>query len=269
MARTAQEVYDVIIAKKQTFPVLAEMDSVSAVAVFKLWGWITAEEISLFETIFDQAKSDLQEIVDSNVYGTAPWFVSILKKFQEGDNLQILPNGTLGYSIIDESKQIIKHASFLEQTGGIMLLKVATEAGAVLGPITNEQLTQVRGYLNKRRPAGVRYSVISEEADKLRMVAEVYYNPLFTLDTIKTNVEAAVTAYLNNLSFDGIVYASKLTDVIQEIEGVEDIYINQLTGISSAGNTLFNRSYRARAGYLIPDDTAGNTLADTITYIVS
>ena len=266
MARTTDQIYNAIIAEKESRPELAGLTSVSATAVWRLLAFVVATVVWLHEKMFDQYTLDLQTLADNSIVGSGRYYVTAMLEFQEGDTLVVLPSGRLGYNVIDAAKRIIKLASFQEQPGGVVLIKVAALSGTAIQPLTAAQRTQAQGYARKIGFAGVRTNVISETADKLRVFATVYYNALIDIAVMRAGVEAAIGNYLKNLDFDGAVYASKLQDAIQSVPGVEDIRITLLTGVSGLGAQNWERIYRTRAGYIGPDTAPGLTFADTITY---
>jgi hypothetical protein len=267
MARTIDQIYNAILIEKAARPELAGVTSASATAIWRHMAYLSATAIWVHEKFFDAYRADLQQLVDSAVVGTGQYYVNALRVFQSGDTLSVLPSGRLGYEVVDETKRIIALASYVEQAGGIVLLKAAKLDNGSVVELAPAELMQAIGYVNRIRFAGVRTTVISEPADLLRAYVEVYYNSLIDIAVIRARVEDAVKAYLKTLSFDGAVYASRIQDAIQRVDGVEDVKINTLSGVSSLGVVAFDRIYRTRAGYIEADTTAGFTLADTLNFI--
>ncbi len=94
----------------------------------------------------------------------------------------------------------------------------------------------------------------------------VYYNPLFDLVVLKTQVEAAISLYLAELPFDGIVVLSRITDAVQSVEGVEDVVLSAALARTNTGAfSAIARTYQTQAGYIqIDPDQA---LSSTIQYL--
>ena len=78
--------------------------------------------------------------------------------------------------------------------------------------------------------------------------------------------------------FDGTLLMSDIERLIRNITGVNDVVLNNIKArkfdvlIASAtpliaNKTTLQRSYSSSAGYMIPEDTAGYTLADSLTLI--
>jgi hypothetical protein len=267
MARTVEQIVQEMITAKEAKPELAGLTSTSVTAIWRLWIYVFAMVVWAHEKFFDQYKIDLQALVDANIIGTGSWYAQQLLKFQLGDTLEVLPSGKLGYLANDDSKKIVKRSSYQEQPGSLLLLKAAKEVSGAVVPLTATELTQLKGYVERVRFAGVNISVISENADKLRPVLDVYYNSLISPLVFIPNVEAAISSYCSQLDFDGFFYVSKMVDAIQAVEGVIDVKVNTMTAVSSVATNTFDRIYRTRSGYIEPDTESGYTLADLITYV--
>lgn len=265
MARSVQEIFSRIEAAKNAEPTLAQINSQSVTAIWRLWAFVTAAIIWLHETMFDSYKLDLQSLVDGQYVGSGSWYASALLRFQVGDLLTMGDNGKPVYPVLDPAKRIVARSSFQELPNSLLLLKAAKLVNAALQPLAPVELTQVRGYVARLKLAGVQVSVISEPADLLRVGAEVYYNSLIAPATLRASLLASINAYLAALPFDGTVSLQSVVDAIQRTPGVLDVRMLYLRGVSSLGTIQFDRIYRARAGYIQPDPTLGFTLADTIT----
>ena len=242
----------------------------SATGLYNLIAFAVATVFFLHQKIFNTHQEELQNLVDQNYIGTPDWYVSQLLKFQKGDTLVIKNESEIGYAVEDEDKQIIDRASYLEQSSSILLKAAKEDSSGNLTQLTSDEKTQVEAYIEAISPAGVNWSFLSEPADKLRASIDIYYNPLINLNTIKTDVKQAIKDYLGAIPFNGKVKKLHLVDAIQEVEGIEDVLVQQLTGVEDNGTTTtFTREYQTRAGYIIPDDTAGNTLDDLLNFIAA
>jgi hypothetical protein len=154
-------------------------------------------------------------------------------------------------------------------------VKVAkSEPPAALSSLELDALTS---YINVIGVAGISYNVISNAADRLYVAAQVYYRGLFS-SVIKTNVIAAINAYLASIPFNGQVKVSELETAILSVDGVEDVILQDVRARDNAtaypggtplviGNTLASRLWPTLAGYAISEDTAGGTLADSLIFI--
>jgi uncharacterized phage protein gp47/JayE len=150
---------------------------------------------------------------------------------------------------------------------GRVTIKVAKDDPPA--PLAAGEVTALEDYLSVIMPAGPIVTVMSDTADKLYVDADVYYDGQF-VDSIQTDVEAAINTYLASLDFNGAVYVSKIQDAIQNVRGVNDVVINEVRARKDAtvfaGATTITRQWSTVAGYIVEETTSGQTFADTITY---
>lgn len=267
MARSIADIKASILAKKAEYRELDVLDSPSATAIWNLWTYIVAYLVHYFETLQDAFKAEIEETIRRGVVGRGEWYVSKAYQFQYGDDLKVI-DGVLQYEQIDESKKIIKRASYTKESGTLTKLKVATEDldGNIQG-LSSPQLIAFTDYVNNIMFAGSQITIVSANTDFLRLTATVYYNPLFALDAFKPKVEAAIRGYLKALPFDGIVKVSSLIDAVQAVEGVTDFTIQTIRAKSNAGSYVaVERIYQTVAGYIQIDET-NYPLATNLTYV--
>ena len=121
-----------------------------------------------------------------------------------------------------------------EGSVGVTKLKVYfSDAGKQ--PLTGDVRTSFETYMRQVGAAGTHYLFVSETPDELRVHLHVYYDAL-VLDSTGARlngggnpVEEAIEGYLNGLEYGGVMYASKLIDVIQQAEGVKDVTLDGTT----------------------------------------
>lgn len=222
---------------------------------------IISFSIWTLEILFDKHKSEITSIVDNNHYGNHEWYNIKAKEFQLGDDL-IVAGGIIRYSEINESKRIIKYSATVP--GAIIQVKVAREDSGHLSVITNASpefiLDKIQDYFNKIKPFGTKVSVTSNYPDKLKIIADVYVNPLLlnndgtAVNDINRPVDIAINAFLETIEFNGKLNIQKLTDSIQGVNGVEDI-INLQVWAKYGENeyTQVTREYYSYAGWMIID----------------
>lgn len=275
MARSIALIKQQLIDQKNAETALSGLTSTSQTAIWNLWFFIQAFAINLFEQLLDSYKVEIETVANSAIPNTDAWVQAQAFKFQYGDNIQLV-NLIPTYTIIDTGKQIIKRCSVKTDNNKICQIKVAKETGKLTTPELNA-LTTYYGYIGN---AGITYNIISDDADQIEVVADVYYDGQYTA-TIQSNVESAINTYLANISFDGIVYVSKIEDTIQAVQGVKDI---KLTAINArrdsqpygTGTVVYNlstgtnaRIYQTYAGYIEEEQTSGHLFANTINYIIA
>jgi hypothetical protein len=102
-------------------------------------------------------------------------------------------------------------------------------------------------------------------------------------------VQAAITAYLTSIPFNGDIFASGLEEAILAVTGVSDVilndvYLRKATDSAPSGGTaplvppsnelnqlvsgsaVINRYLTTYAGYVIPETTGGYTLNDYLSF---
>ena len=255
MARTITEIENEILIAKNSNATLQTIDTNSR---FSVWGaivYVVAFVIHTLERLFDLHKQEIQETITQAIPGNADWFIIKAKEFQYGDNLVLNSDFVPDYKAINEEKKIVKYAAINTSANGQVILKVATEdAQNNIVPLSGNELTALRHYIDRLMPVGTSLLVNSLSTDYLKLEADIYYNPLINISITQDLVYAAVANYLKQLPFDGRVLVSKLMDAIQQVEGVEDIYIAQVQGrMNSGGFVSFERIYFTEAGYVQVD----------------
>ncbi len=134
---------------------------------------------------------------------------------------------------VDESVLIIKCAAAEEYFGlNVVRIKVAKQDGDELGPLSEPELTALKGYMQKVKDAGVRMRVTSEDPDDLSLHLSVYYDPLVLnsagarLDGVDdTPVKKAINLFLASLPFNGVFVLNELIDAIEAVDGVEIAHV--------------------------------------------
>lgn len=284
MARTIAEIYAAIVADKDAQTsisalaptadteqqLLTALNSTSKVAVWRLWAYITAVAIWTHELIWDTFRVEVQAIADAAYTGTAVWYQAQVLAYQHDDT--VTWDATVGkykYATIDPTKQVVKRCAIVEGSDTVLTFKVAKlNLGQPIALSSPEQ-TGLSSYINKIRFAGTRYVIISGNGDILKITGNIYYDGSIDPATIKTNVEAAILAYIGQLPFNGQFRLTALTDAIQTVEGVQDVYLTNVSSKTISGNpyVAILRAATPLYGYFVISTTGGETLTDTLTYI--
>lgn len=269
------ELYNAITGSVLTDPELTQLTSPSAASVWRLWVFITSVCIWVHEYLWGLFRQEVDEVAANAVPNTARWLRNQLYRFQYGYDL-LFDNYVPYYTTQDPDAQIIAQAAVVETTTGLVLVKVAKRAsGGLLEPLTPLEVQAVEQYIDDIKPAGTITQVLSLNADKIKVLAEVYYDPLFVQIAVKTNTEKAIVNYLQNLAFNGKLHLSKLQDAIQSAPGVIDVnlsYVGAQVGTNpytQISNSVYpaTPTYQSVAGYC--DIDPAFPLANTIAYIPS
>jgi len=265
--RSLTDIHNELIAAKEAEPKLAALNSPSRFAIWRLWLYVVATAIWTVEQLFVRHQSEVQALIDQNIFGSAEWFVQKVKAFQYGDDLvRNLETGGLTYETINPTKQIITHAAITVARGDIQVatIKVAKTLNGEPNQLSPNELTAVRGYIDRLQPPGATIVVNSLPADIVRLSLDVYYNPLFDVQTLQTEVENVVQRYFDNLPFDAQILRSKIGDtILAGVSGVNDVVISLFEARAVGGAFApVERVYIPESGYIKfdPDQPLGINL---------
>lgn len=236
MARTITEIQNQIFAKIAGDPKLTELNSVSKVAIYRLFVFVVAYACWLLEVIFDSHAAQIDNAILQQKSGTPNWYKNKSLAFQYGFDL--LPDSDIydntGYTDDEiEASKIVKYCSVKEsQESNRLVIKVAGESGDDLQPLEGEEKTAFDAYLQEIKYAGVKLLVVNNPADKLLLKMEVYYDVL-VLDNNGTSilngdkpVEKAIRAYMKALPFNGELVMNDLIGYLRLVPGVKNVHIN-------------------------------------------
>jgi hypothetical protein len=279
MARTISEIYNAIVTEKasmdniktalqpeidSTATLIADLNSESKVAVWRLMYYVFAVAVWIHEVLWDEFKAEVEIIKNSFIPGTAGWLKEEALKFQYGDNM-VLQNGKYVYATTNTTTQIVKYCSITE--GGMVVIKAAKAENNLPVALLPAELASFAYYMmTYKRFAGVQMSVLSADPDLIRIYADIYYNPLFEIEDVTASVETQINSYLANLPFNGMFSTISVVDYIQLATGFRDIQINKLEAKDQINNWIeFQRIYSPYSGYFKID--TDNPLSITINYI--
>lgn len=255
--------------EKQT---LANLNSNSKAAVWRLWVFIYAFAIWVHEGIFETHKREIEELIALNKVHTAKWYRGKALLFQFGFELgesDIYDNTGVDESSVISSK-LVKQAS-VEEIAGSLKIKVAKNVPSVnelldndfdLAPLTDEERAAFGQYMGLIKDAGTRLEIISRPPDLLKMEIDIYFDPL-VLDGNGSRldggdnypVKRAISEFLYNLEFNGELILTKLTDHLQKVEGIEMPVIKKAEARFADNEFIeLNETYIADSGYMLMSD---------------
>ena len=231
MARSIEQINNEIIKAKEAEPALAGLTSTSKVAIWRLWAYITAFVIYTLEQIFDQHKAEVLEALTQLKPHTARWYRNKALAFQYGFDLipdtDKFNNQGFTEDQISASK-IVKYSAVTEvETESRLIVKIATEQGGELQPISQGQKASFDAYINEIRDAGVRITTINYLPDILKLQMKIYRDPLVLNENGQSilsgekPVEKAIKEYFKKLPFNGELVLAHLVDALQQVEGVK------------------------------------------------
>jgi len=247
MARSIQDIQQLIYAQKAQEPALENLNSTSKVAMWRLWVYIISVAIWSLEKLFDLHRTDIDKRLTELKPHTARWYRSKALAFQYGFGLSFdsdkYNNQWLTEEQIEASK-IIKYSAVVESKNeGRLIVKIAGEQGDTLQPITDAQRQSFEAYLQEIKDAGVRLSVVNYQPDILHLQMKIIYDPLVldsngqSITKATKPVEETIISYLKRLPFNGELVLAHLIDALQQAEGVKipHLVLAQSKNITSGG----------------------------------
>ena len=236
---------------------------------------------ALYEQLADNSIAEMEDIQNKSAAATKPWIQDKMFKFQySATNPQYVQivNGIPGYPTVDENLKIITACAVTTTVTQNVKVKVAKEDPFVA--LSAPEITAAQDYIDTIGTAGITYIVTSLDADKIWIEADIWFKGSYNA-VIQTNVINALNAFLLNLSktdFSGFIYVADIINCIKAVEGVNDVTLNDVQCRSDAqafgagidlviGADVVLRKYPSVAGYIIQEDTVGQTFADTLNFI--
>lgn len=226
---TLKTIYDLDASK--TFDEQFSKVSLEAILIF-----IFSTSAWLLEQLWDTFRVETEKRINDAYVTSRQWYYRKALEFQKGDSLEFdSKTYSYRYPVIDESKQIVKNVAVRQVVDmEVTKLKIYFSDGSKQ-PLTGDLRNSFETYIREIGAAGTHYLFVSEAPDPLRIHLRVYYDPL-VLDSKGTRlegdgkpVEETIETYLNTLEYGGTFYASKLVDMIQNTEGVEDVELDGTT----------------------------------------
>ena len=280
MARTIEQIQKSIIEQIQATPELAEANSTSRRAIWRLFAYVQASAILLLEQIIDVFTLENDIKISKAIPATASWLNAKILEFQySATNPQIveLIDFAPAYPVIDASLRIISRCSVTTTISNQVIIKVAKSEPPVA--LTSTELNSLQSYVNQIGIVGVNYNCQSLTADKIHIEAEIYYDGQYST-VIAGTVTAAINSFLSNLSFNGVLKVSDIEIAIRNVVGVNDILIRNLkmrddtTAFANGtfliqNNTVISRVFPTISGYVVEETTAGETFTDKLIFIAN
>ncbi len=235
--RTIQDIQKIIIKEKDKYPELNELNSTSKTAIWRLWVFIIAYITYTLEVIFANHKKETNEQLSLLKPHTLRWYRDKALKFQDGFTLKIDSDQYDNQNATEEqikASQKIKYAAVVEaENQARLIVKVTGEKDQKMSQLPHEVFERFKHYMGEVKDAGVLITFVNYPADKLRLKITIIRDKL----VLKPNgenillgvneVEKAIKDHLKHLPFNGELSLQKLTDKIQQVNGVLDLSIEQ------------------------------------------
>lgn len=199
----------------------------SKVSLESLLFYAMAFGIWLLQMTFETDKAEVSAIVSQ--LRPKRRYELMAKNFQYGfdllpDSDQFDNTGTTDEQIA--ASKIVKYAAIIEGDNFITM-KVAKPVGGDLTSLSSDEFLAFKEYMSRVKDSGVFIKYLTDDAEQLRLIIDIYYNPLLLKSdgsrvdgTSQTPVVDAVKNYLVNIEFDGTLILAHLTDALQRVSGV-------------------------------------------------
>jgi hypothetical protein len=171
MSRTIEQIQQSIITDFQAQPELAQANSTSTRAIWRLFTFVQASAILLLEQIIDVFKSDTENTIAKSIPNTANWITSKVYQFQySATNPQIvqLIDYAPIYPVTDPTLRLITRCSVVSTISNKVIIKVAK--GTTPTALSSGELASLQDYINTIGVAGINYLCLSTSSDKIYIV---------------------------------------------------------------------------------------------------
>lgn len=239
-----------------------------------------AVAIAIFEQIQDAYYGSLEALIATAPAASKAWLQAKVFQFQyDSVTPQIVQLDTDGlfyyYPTVDPLLRIVTRCAVVSTLENEVRIKVAkSEPPEALDAL---ELAALQSYVDTIGIAGVTYSVTSADADRLYLGLDLYYTGQYS-STILDTVTAAIEAYLSGIPFNGTMKLTDMEIAIMAVPGVQDVVLKNIYARADAtpfanatklvdNGTELSRQWPTFAGYMLPEDTAGQTPADSINLI--
>ncbi|SNR16546.1 nucleotidyltransferase [Tenacibaculum jejuense] len=236
------------------------LTSNSKVSIWRLFVFIISVSFWTIEKLFDTLKLEIEELLYLLKPHKPSWYRKKVLDFQFGHELNekdVYDNDGLTVKQIEDAK-VVKYAAVVE-INSILYVKVAGENNTVRTKLTDTQEAALTQYIKLIRDAGVKVVVINRDADLLQLEIDAYYNPL-EIDASGARLDGSdneplqnkLRQYLKEFEFNGELVLTKLTDQLQQVQGIEMPVIKE--AFYKFGNqedwTPINETYQSDAGHM-------------------
>lgn len=245
MARTLEYWQNIIIEELASNGINV---SGSRTSIRRIWTFVVAFCIYTIDMLFDLHQTEVSSLIAEQKPHSQRWYRNKALQFQYGHGLILDTDHYDNTGFTDEeiaASKIIKYSAVVESTlESRLIVKIVTEENGVLKPLTSDQLNAFKAYISEVKDGGVNVSITNYLPDRLYLYINIYYDPLIldsqgnSILTGGKPVEAAISAYLRELPFNGELVLLHLIDKLQAVNGVliPDIINAETSWISAATN---------------------------------
>ncbi len=214
------------VAKVYGFKVGATFGSVfSALSVESVLMYVFAVCAWSVERLMAEHKMEVETRLKNTKAHRPKWYRDKVLAFMPG---KLLESDSDEYDIEGMSEEeieelrVVKHAVAVENSDeSILIVKVAGEREGKRQPLSEEEAEGLRAYIGEIKDAGVRVSLVNQEADEFNCKVDVYYDAILDEATVKEDCQSRIKDYIENLPFNGEYTNMALVDALQGVDGVK------------------------------------------------
>lgn len=257
MARQINEIQNAIIVTIQE-KTGVKLSS-STVAEWKLWAYIFAVAIHVFEVILDKFRAEIDTITNKITPGTVRWYAEMCYRFQNGHELLFdEKTAMLYYAKDDPDSKIVKVVAISENSNKLLIKAATLDGNNKIVPLSMEEKYNFAAYIDAIKFAGVETDVISVSEDKIRYNINVWFDPSIPLSLVRENVLTALDTFKAGIGFDSMIYTQKLIDAVMSAEGVVTCSLVSLSrkGVSDSDFVRFDVYSELESGYFEYDENS-------------
>jgi len=287
MARTTAEIQATMDTEQAAQPALSTLNSTSQTAIYTLWKYIVSKCQNVLEQLWDEKKTELENIIFQGITPSIYWVRAKTFEFQYDattpqviELIDLIPR----YRVIDTTKRIVTRAA-VNTGAGYGVVNVAKNEPPE--KMTAPELAALQDYFTAAGDgttqaigigyAGQSISFDSYDPDRIYIEGEIFYSGQYSA-TFPSDAILKIETYISNLDINGVFRVSQMINALAELDGFNSIDIVEMvarpatTGfgggtvlyLASAGSS--SAAYLSTAGYMIGEDTVGETFLDKITF---
>lgn len=202
-------------------------------AITYIWG------VSVFtlEKIMDAFSNEIDERIDGKRVMSPRWYHQRAMEYQHSDTvIYNMDKFRFEYKSVDESKRIIQFCSVSEKvvegSPAQLVIKVANGQREALA---QAELDGFKNYIKRIGAAGTNWDIQSNNADSIKPIMTVYYNPLVmtsdgsTLDGKTNTVPAGINQFITTIAYGGIFEVNTMISYLKQyVLGVIDVKFEKM-----------------------------------------
>lgn len=274
-----QQLQDALVQYALEAGVTIDVTTWSKRNYLRLMTFAVAAVIAIFEQLLDVYQSIIEKLLAAGAPASPAWLQKKAFEFQysatDPQVLIITGSEVPHYPAIRDDLKIITRASVNTTLSNNVEIKVAKSEPPTSLDVS--ELAAFSNYITDRGVAGINYTCISADADKIMISADVFFRGQFSA-VILDKIRASLDAYYASLPFNGTLKIVDLEAAIRNTEGVNDVVLKDVrarkdtTAYASGtnlvlANELLERNWATSAGYIVEETEATHTLTDTLNLI--